>query len=79
MANNPTTSIEDLLKKARAANAAKAPAADPTKQAVAVAKPKAGSAKPASAQTKLQETMGTVRLKEKEQETGADDGPATQH
>jgi len=68
MANN-TTSIEDLLKKARAAQAAmKAPASDPTKQAVAVSKPKA-SGKAPTAQAKLEETMGSVRLQEKERET----------
>jgi len=68
MANN-TTSIEDLLKKARAAHAAaQAPANDPTKQAVVVEKPKAAGKAP-TAQTKLEETMGTVRLQEKERET----------
>ncbi|MCC6564116.1 hypothetical protein IT087_04465, partial [Candidatus Uhrbacteria bacterium] len=68
MANN-TTSIEDLLKKARAANAAKQPPADPTKQASAskAAKPSAPAVAPT--QAKLQETMGNVRLGEKERET----------
>ncbi len=68
MANN-TTSIEDLLKKARAANAAKqTPAADPTKQAVKPVKAAAGPAVPAT-QAKLQEAMGSVRIGEKERET----------
>lgn len=71
MANNniKTTSIEDLLKKARAANAAKqTPAADPTKQATAKQPKQTEPALPAT-QAKLQETMGGVRLKEKERET----------
>ncbi|MEI7512509.1 MAG: GspE/PulE family protein [Candidatus Uhrbacteria bacterium] len=64
------TSIEDLLKKARATNAAKAPSVDPTKQAVPVSKPRAGgSAQGATIQTKLSETMDSVRIQEKERET----------
>ena len=69
MANN-TTSIEDLLKKARAANAAKAPSADPTKMAASSKQVKAPSGPTvAPTQAKLQETMGSVRLQEKERET----------
>ncbi|HVM90913.1 MAG TPA: GspE/PulE family protein [Verrucomicrobiae bacterium] len=64
---NQTTSIEDLLKKAKAANAAKAAPADATKQAVPVSKPQ-GPGRPTSAPGKLQEAMGEVRLREKEQE-----------
>ncbi|MEK7473107.1 MAG: GspE/PulE family protein [Patescibacteria group bacterium] len=68
MANNKTTSIEDLLKKARATKAAKEqPAVDPTKQATAK-KPKQAEAALPAAQAKLQETMGGVRLQEKERE-----------
>ncbi len=68
MANN-TTSIEDLLKKARAANAAKPTAADPTKMAAASKPTKTTGPATAPTQAKLQETMGTVRLGEKERET----------
>jgi type IV pilus assembly protein PilB len=69
MANN-TTSIEDLLKKARAANAAKAPSVDPTKMAASSRQAKApAEPKAAPTQAKLQETMGSVRLQEKERET----------
>ncbi len=68
MANN-TTSIEDLLKKARAASAAKLPTVDPTQQATAVQKKSPTGPKAAPAQAKLQETMGAVRIQEKERET----------
>jgi type IV pilus assembly protein PilB len=63
---NKATSIEDLLKKARAANAAKAAPADATKQAVPVSKPTV--TRPTTASAKLEEAMGEVRLREKEQE-----------
>lgn len=69
MANN-TTSIEDLLKKARAASAAKLPSVDPTQQASSSTQKKtAAGPKAAPAQAKLQETMGAVRIQEKERET----------
>lgn len=69
MANN-TTSIEDLLKKARAANAAKAPTTDPTKMAASSKQAKAPTGPTvAPTQAKLQETMGSVRIQEKERET----------
>jgi type IV pilus assembly protein PilB len=67
---NQTTSIEELLKKAKAANAAKAAPTDATKQAAPVSKPK-GPGRPATATAKLQEAMGEVRTRELEQETSA--------
>jgi type IV pilus assembly protein PilB len=67
---NNTTSIEDLLKKARAASAAKQPAADPTRQAVSSGPKKSATGPTATpTQAKLQETMGAVRIQEKERET----------
>jgi type IV pilus assembly protein PilB len=67
---NQTTSIEDLLKKTRAAHAAKGQkSSDPTKQAVTNNQTKTTSPTKLTAQAKLTETMGTVRLQEKERET----------
>ncbi|KAA0206397.1 type II/IV secretion system protein [Candidatus Uhrbacteria bacterium] len=66
---NQTTSIEDLLKKARAAKAAaQQKPEEPTKQAAPKLGKAAAPAK-ATAQAKLEETMGAVRLQEKERET----------